>query len=50
VDLAAARAADLGGQIHVPGFDVPGVGRLAVLTDPNGAAFSIMAAESAGTR
>ncbi|MEV7133564.1 hypothetical protein AB0N24_11820 [Arthrobacter sp. NPDC093128] len=28
---------------------VPGVGTLAVLTDPNGAAFSIMAAESAGT-
>ncbi len=50
VDLAAARAAELGGQVHVPGFDVPGVGRLAVLTDPNGAAFSIMAAESAGTR
>lgn len=50
VDLAAARAADLGGLVHVPGFDVPGVGRLAVLTDPNGAAFSVMAAESAGTR
>jgi predicted enzyme related to lactoylglutathione lyase len=49
VDLAAARAQGLGAQIHAPAFDVPGVGRLAVLADPNGAAFSLMASESAGS-
>lgn len=49
VDLAVARAQELGAQVHAPAFDVPGVGRLAVLADPNGAAFSLMAAESSGT-
>lgn len=49
VDLAVARAQELGAQVHAPAFDVPGVGRLAVLADPNGAAFSLMASESAGT-
>lgn len=45
VDLAVARATQLGGQVYAPAFDVPGVGRLAVLADSNGAAFSIMASE-----
>ncbi|MET3920841.1 VOC family protein [Arthrobacter sp. UYEF20] len=49
VDLAVARAQELGAQVHAPAFDVPGVGRLAVLADPNGAAFSIMAGEGAGS-
>ena len=50
VDLAVARAQELGAQVHAPAFDVAGVGRLAVLADPNGAAFSLMAAESPARR
>ncbi len=46
VDVATARAVEFGGNVYAPPFEVPGVGRLAVLADPNGAAFSIMAAES----
>ncbi len=40
-DAAAARAAELGGQVTVPPTDAP-PGRLAVLTDPQGAAFTII--------
>jgi len=36
-DTAAARALELGGQCPVPAVDVPGVGRVAVLKDPQGA-------------
>ncbi|WP_427129027.1 VOC family protein [Pseudarthrobacter sp. S9] len=50
VDRPAVRAHELGGQVHAPAFDVPGVGRLAVLADSNGAVFSVMAAESAESR
>lgn len=41
VDRAAAKAKELGGQIHVPGTDVPEVGRFAVLADPQGASFAV---------
>jgi predicted enzyme related to lactoylglutathione lyase len=41
IDATAARAAELGGQVFQPPFDVPGVGRLAVLADPTGAVFGI---------
>jgi predicted enzyme related to lactoylglutathione lyase len=40
-DRSAARAAELGGAIVVPPADLP-VGRFAALTDPHGAAFSII--------
>ena len=33
-DRAAARASELGGRQVVAPFDVPGIGRMAVLTDP----------------
>ena len=36
VDDAVAWAEHLGGTVVVPTFDVPGVGRLAVLADPQG--------------
>ena len=44
-DVAAteARCAALGGKTLVPAMDVPGVGRMAVLQDPQGAVFSVMA-------
>lgn len=37
VDAAAIRAATLGGRIDRQAFDVPGVGRSAVIRDPQGA-------------
>ncbi|MEJ7809539.1 MAG: VOC family protein [Gemmatimonadaceae bacterium] len=40
VDAACARAASLGGKACVPPFDIPGVGRTAVLEDPGGAVIS----------
>ena len=41
VDAAAAEAAKLGGQVVVPPMDIPTVGRIAVLVDPQGAAIGI---------
>lgn len=40
-DAAAAKATELGGKVLVPPFDIP-VGPIAVLSDPQGAVFSIM--------
>jgi predicted enzyme related to lactoylglutathione lyase len=36
-DDAAARAAELGGTVHAPAFDVMQAGRMAVIQDPQGA-------------
>jgi predicted enzyme related to lactoylglutathione lyase len=36
-DAAAARAAELGGTVHAPPFDVFDAGRMAVIQDPQGA-------------
>jgi predicted enzyme related to lactoylglutathione lyase len=44
VDATAAKAVDLGGTVLVPPFDIPGVGRTAVIGDPVGARFSPFAA------
>ena len=41
VDATATRAKKLGGKIVVDPFDVPTVGRVAVLVDPQGAAIGI---------
>jgi predicted enzyme related to lactoylglutathione lyase len=40
-DQASARAAAAGGAVHVAPFDVPPVGRMAVLGDPAGATFCV---------
>jgi len=40
-DAGAAKAAELGGTVMVPPFDIP-VGRIAVIGDPQGAVFSII--------
>lgn len=45
VDEMARRATELGGRIVVPGTDVPGVGRFAVLADPQGAVFAIFGSD-----
>jgi len=41
-DDTVARAQELGGNAVAPPFDVPGVGRMAVVADPQGAMFSLM--------
>jgi hypothetical protein len=41
-DAAAAKAAEGGGQVIVQPFDIPSVGRSAVLMDPQGAVFSVL--------
>ena len=41
-DATAAKAAAKGGQVVVEPFDIPSVGRSAVLTDPQGAMFSVL--------
>jgi uncharacterized protein len=40
VDAAVAKAIELGGQAPEPGMDVPGIGRFAVIVDPQGAAIA----------
>ena len=42
-DTVVARAAQLGGQVIAPAFDSP-YGRMAVLSDDQGAVFSVMTA------
>jgi uncharacterized protein len=42
VDASVAKAKDLGAQEIHPAFDVEGIGRMAVLADPQGAAFNLM--------
>jgi uncharacterized protein len=51
VDATVAKAQELGGNVVAPAFDVPGVGRLAVLSDPQGGMFNLMAGDTtnAGT-
>jgi len=41
VEATAASAERLGGHIKKPGTDIPTVGRFAILSDPQGAAFAI---------
>jgi predicted enzyme related to lactoylglutathione lyase len=43
-DAAAERTRRLGGAVHVPPSDIPGIGRFAVLADPAGAAFAVLKA------
>lgn len=45
VDAVVARAQELGGSVHGEAMDVPGVGRMAFLADPQGAAFNVMRPE-----
>jgi len=40
-DAMAARVLQAGGKILRPGTDIPGIGRLAVVADPQGAAFML---------
>jgi predicted enzyme related to lactoylglutathione lyase len=40
-DAAAVKAAALGGTVVAPPFEVPGIGRMAVVVDPADAAFAV---------
>lgn len=42
VDAAAARAQELGGSVASGPFDVSGMGRMAVMQDPQGAVFAVI--------
>ena len=42
VDAAVAKVEGAGGAVKAPPFDVPGIGRIAVITDPVGATVSLM--------
>lgn len=41
VDASVAKALQLGGSVYAPADDIPGVGRFAMLGDPQGAAIGI---------
>ncbi len=42
VDAAVAKAVALGGAVHMPATTMDGVGRMAMLADPQGASFYVM--------
>jgi uncharacterized protein len=42
VDAAAERVARLGGAVHVPPTDIPGISRFAIFTDPQAARFAVI--------
>lgn len=42
VDETLARATQLGGKVVMPPMEVPGVGRMAVICDPQGATLSVI--------
>ena len=46
VDGKAAEVKELGGAIHMPPTDIPGVGRFAMVADPQGAVFYVMRGDS----
>jgi predicted enzyme related to lactoylglutathione lyase len=51
VDATAAAVTAAGGAVLMPAFDLPGVGRMALIADPQGAAFYVMrgASDAAST-
>ena len=48
-DATAAKAVERGGQVAVDPFDIEGVGRFAVLADPQGVYFGVISLEPAAT-
>jgi hypothetical protein len=45
-DAKVQKATELGASVMKPADDIPGVGRFAILTDPQGAAFAIIKLDS----
>ncbi|HET6979463.1 MAG TPA: VOC family protein [Pyrinomonadaceae bacterium] len=48
-DAAVQKATELGAQVMRPAEDIPGVGRFAILTDPQGAAFAVIKTQPHGS-
>lgn len=48
VDATAAAVTSSGGTVHLPPFDIPGIGRIAVVADPQGAVFDVMRGAAGG--
>jgi predicted enzyme related to lactoylglutathione lyase len=46
VDASVASIVAAGGQVHLPAFDIPDIGRLAMVTDPQGVPFYVMRGSS----
>jgi predicted enzyme related to lactoylglutathione lyase len=42
VDASVAKIVEAGGASHMPAWDIPGVGRIALVADPQGAHFYVM--------
>lgn len=42
VDASVAQLEAKGGTVHLPAFDIPGIGRLAMVADPQGNLFYVM--------
>lgn len=49
VDASVAAVVAAGGLVHLPAFDIPDVGRLAMVTDPQGVPFYVMRGASPHT-
>ncbi len=49
VDVTIGANTAAGGTVHMPATDIPGVGRLALLADPQGAVFYVMHGASEAT-
>lgn len=49
VDASVESIVAAGGQIHLPAFDIPNIGRIAMVTDPQGVPFYVMRGASDGT-
>lgn len=45
-DATVQKASELGANVMKPADDIPGIGRFAILTDPQGAAFAIIKLEA----
>lgn len=48
VDASVAGLTAAGGSVHMPATEIPGVGRMAMVADPQGASFYVMAPLGAG--
>jgi predicted enzyme related to lactoylglutathione lyase len=48
VDQACAKAKSLGGNVYVPGTDIPNVGRFGVVADPAGAVIAVFKSNNPG--
>lgn len=49
VDRTVAKVTAAGGKVLMPAWDIPGVGRIAMVTDPQGVPFYVMRGASEGT-